>query len=121
MLAPVLQQRFKPAFLGRLQVVPYYPISDDVMKLIIRLKLDRIKARLRSERKIAFSYAENLVDAVADRCTEVDSGARNVDHILTDGLLPELSGNILEKMAAEMNINSIHVTMGPGGFVFEFN
>jgi len=121
MLAPVLQQRFKPAFLGRLQVVPYYPISDDVMKLIIRLKLDRIKERLRSERKIAFSYAENLVDAVADRCTEVDSGARNVDHILTDGLLPELSGNILEKMAAEMNINSIHVTMGPGGFVFEFN
>ncbi len=121
MLAPVLQQRFKPAFLGRLQVVPYHPISDDIMRLIIHLKLDRIKERLLSERKIELSYAETLVDAIAARCTEVDSGARNVDHVLTDGLLPELSRNILEKMAAEVNINTIHVKMETDGFSFEFN
>ena len=121
MLTPVLQRRFKPAFLGRLQVVPYYPIRDDVMRRIIRLKMDRIQARIRATSDIALTYGEELVDAVAARCTEVDSGARNVDHILTDTLLPELSRRILEKMAAEENIDSIHVATGGKGFEFQFN
>ncbi len=121
MLTPVLQQRFKPAFLGRLQVVPYYPISDDIMRLIIRLKLDRIGARLLQNRKAEFGYTDELVDAIAARCTEVDSGARNVDHILTDTLLPELSGRMLEMMAKETPIGAIHVRMGRDGFEFEFN
>ncbi len=121
MLTPVLQQHFKPAFLGRLQVVPYYPIHDEVMRLIIRLKLDRIKARMHLSRKIDLTYADKVVDAIAARCTEVDSGARNVDHILTDAMLPELSRRILEKMAAEDKIDAIHVTTGPQGFEFDFN
>jgi type VI secretion system protein VasG len=121
MLTPELQQRFKPAFLGRLQVVPYYPITDDVMQLIIRLKLDRIADRMRANRKIEFIYADEVVEAIAGRCTEVDSGARNVDHILTDTLLPELSRRILEKMAAEIHIDTIRVTTGEKGFDFEFN
>jgi type VI secretion system protein VasG len=121
MLTPVLQQRFKPAFLGRLQVVPFYPINDETMRLIIRLKLDRLQARMRANRRIALVYSEALVDAVAARCTEVDSGARNVDHILNDALLPELSRRMLEKMAAEERIDTIHVTVGPQGFEFAFN
>jgi type VI secretion system protein VasG len=121
MLTPVLQRRFKPAFLGRLQVVPYYPIHDDVMRLIIRLKMDRIQERIRTNGDIELTYAEELVDAVAARCTEVDSGARNVDHILTDTLLPELSRRILEKMAAEEKIHTIHVTTGDLGFEYQFN
>jgi type VI secretion system protein VasG len=121
MLTPALQKRFKPAFLGRLQVVPYYPIHDGIMRLIIRLKLDRIQARMRLNRKIAFSYADTLVESIADRCTEVDSGARNVDHILTDTLLPELSRRILENMAQEIKIATIHVGMDDQGFVFDFN
>jgi len=120
MLTPVLQQRFKPAFLGRLRVVPYYPISDDIMRLIIRLKLDRIGARLLQNRKADFGYTDELVDAIAARCTEVDSGARNVDHILTDTLLPELSGHMLEMMAKEIPIGAVHVRMGREGFEFEF-
>jgi type VI secretion system protein VasG len=121
MLTPALQKRFKPAFLGRLQVVPYYPISDAVMRLIIRLKLDRIQARMQLNRRIAFTYADDLVEAIAARCTEVDSGARNVDHILTDTLLPELSRHMLEKMAANIPVATIHVRMTSQGFVFEFN
>ncbi len=120
MLTPVLQRRFKPAFLGRLQVVPYYPIHDEIMRLIIRLKLNRIAGRMQSRRKIRLTYSEDLVDAVASRCTEVDSGARNVDHILTDTLLPDLSRRILEKMAAEEKIGAIRVTAGRQGFEFEF-
>ncbi len=121
MLTPELQRRFKPAFLGRLQVVPYYPITDEIMDLIIRLKLDRIKDRMRHNRKIELSYDESVVAAVAARCTEVDSGARNVDHILTDTLLPELSRKILERMADEDQIDTISVGAGPDGFDFVFN
>lgn len=121
LLTPALQKRFKPAFLGRLQVVPYHPISDAVMRLIIRLKLDRIQARMQRNRKIAFTYADDLVAAIAARCTEVDSGARNVDHILTDTLLPELSQRILEKMATASPIATIHTRMQKQGFAFDFN
>ena len=120
MLIPALQQRFKPAFLGRLQVVPYYPIHDEIMRMIIRLKLDRIKARMLDNRKIVFDYADDLVESIAARCTEVDSGARNVDHILTDSLLPEMSQRILEMMAKEAVIETITVRMGEKGFEFDF-
>jgi type VI secretion system protein VasG len=121
MLTPVLQQRFKPAFLGRLQVVPYYPIHDEIMRLIIRLKLDRIKERMLANRKIRFDYPDAVVDAIADRCTEVDSGARNVDHILTDTLLPDMSRRLLEAMAAEVNIDTVEVFNTPSGFEFNIN
>ncbi|MGD9007982.1 MAG: type VI secretion system ATPase TssH [Desulfobacteraceae bacterium] len=121
MLTPVLQQRFKPAFLGRLQVVPYYPIHDEIMRLIIRLKLDRIKERMLANRKIRFDYPDAVVDAIADRCTEVDSGARNVDHILTDTLLPDMSRRLLEAMAAEVNIDTVEVVNTPSGFEFNIN
>lgn len=121
MLTQELQQRFKPAFLGRLQVVPYYPITDAVMDLIIRLKLSRIADRMQLNRRIELSYADEVVAAIAARCTEVDSGARNVDHILTDTLLPELSRRILEMMADEVAIEAIHVTSNEKGFGFAFN
>jgi type VI secretion system protein VasG len=121
MLTPELQKRFKPAFLGRLQVVPYYPITDNIMDLIIRLKLDRIRKRMQLNRKIELTYDDGVVAAIAARCTEVDSGARNVDHILTDTLLPELSRRILERMAEEIQIDTIEVTAGREGFEFEFN
>src|SRR5690606_15421157 len=77
-LRPVLYKSFKPAFLGRLKVVPYYPISDDVLERIIRLKLDRIARRVGINHKAVFDYDAKLVDAVLARCTEVDAGARNV-------------------------------------------
>jgi type VI secretion system protein VasG len=91
------------------------------MDLIIRLKLDRIRERMHLNRKIQLTYNDKVADAVAARCTEVDSGARNVDHILTDTLLPELSRRILERMAEEIQIDAIHLTAGPEGFEFEFN
>ncbi len=84
MLRLDLQAHFKPAFLGRMKIVPYCPITDDNMKLIIRLKLDRIVKRMAESRGIEFVYDETIIDAVAERCTEVDSEARNVDHILTN-------------------------------------
>jgi type VI secretion system protein VasG len=99
MIRPQLVKHFKPAFLGRLAVVPFYPISDDVLANIIRLKLDRIKRRVLENHQAQFQYDDALVEAVLARCTEVDSGARNVDTILNGTLLPEIADNVLARMA----------------------
>ena len=76
-------------------VTPYYPISDDVMKRIIRLKLGKIIRRVRENHGIPLTYDDPMVDEVASRCREVQSGARNVDNILTNTLLPEMSRELL--------------------------
>ena len=114
-LRPILMRSFKPAFLGRLKVVPYYPISDDVLVRIISLKLGRIRDRVSANHKASFSWDEGLVEAVLARCTEVDSGARNVDHILNGTLLPEIAENVLTAMAEGTRINSIKVSAGKKG------
>lgn len=110
-----LLKYFKPAFLGRTIVVPYYPIFDDVMKQIIELQLGRVRARVQENHRAQFSYDAALVDAIASRCTEVDSGARNVDHILTRSLLPELSQEFLARMAAGATISKVHVGVDEAG------
>jgi type VI secretion system protein VasG len=115
MLRPQLFKVFKPAFLGRMKVVPYYPIPDDVLAEIIDLKLGRIARRIEANHKAVFEWDESLVDAVLARCTEVDSGARNVDHILSGTLLPEIAGHVLERMASGTAITRIIAGADEGG------
>ena len=98
LLRPSLMKHFNPAFLGRLSVVPFYPIADEVLANIIRLKLARIGARVLENHKASFEYDDALVAAVLSRCTEVDSGARNIDNILGGTLLPEIADNVLARM-----------------------
>ncbi|KVM78615.1 type VI secretion system ATPase TssH [Burkholderia stagnalis] len=118
-LRPQLYKAFKPAFLGRMKVVPYYPISDDVLAEIIELKLDRIRRRIDANHKAVFEWDESLVDAVLARCTEVDSGARNVDHILNGTLLPEIAGHVLGRIADGAAIARIAVRADDAGeFVY---
>ena len=114
-LRPVLYKAFKPAFLGRLKVVPYYAIADEVLEKIIRLKLDRIGARVAANHQARFDYDAKLVDAVLARCTEVDTGARNVDHILNGTLLPQIAENVLARMAEGQPLASIKVSAAKNG------
>lgn len=114
-LRPVLYQTFKPAFLGRTKVVPYYPISDEVLAEIIRLKLLRIGTRVAANHKAAFLWDEIVVDAVLQRCTEADSGARNVDHILNGTLLPQIAETALSRMAEGAAISSIKISADKRG------
>ncbi|AXE94456.1 type VI secretion system ATPase TssH [Paraburkholderia terricola] len=114
-LRPQLYKAFKPAFLGRMKVVPYYPISDDVLAEIIELKLERIRRRIESNHKAVFEWDESLVDAVLARCTEVDSGARNVDHILNGTLLPEVAQQVLERIANGAALERISVRASEAG------
>lgn len=115
LIRPGLMKHFKPAFLGRLTVVPFYPIDDEVLANIIRLKLERIKARVAANHNASFQYDEALVAAVLARCTEVDSGARNVDTILNGTLLPEIADNVLAAMAAGGGVRAIKVGATRGG------
>ena len=118
MLRPDLLKHFKPAFLGRLKVVPYYPINDGNMRLIVKLKLDRIAKRMRENRNVSFVYDEVLVESIAGRCREVESGARNVDHILTNTLLPEMSKELLSRMAKGDQFKEVKATLSGQGFKF---
>jgi len=118
-LRPILMKSFKPAFLGRLKVVPYYPISDDVLAQIIELKLGRIRDRVQANHKAVFSWDRSLGEAVLARCTEVDSGARSVDHILNGTLLPEIAETVLARMAEGGKIKSIKVSADKKG-VFKY-
>jgi type VI secretion system protein VasG len=109
LVRPALVKHFKPAFLGRLVVVPFYPIRDEVLANIIRLKLDRIARRIADNHKTALTYDDALVAAVLARCTEVDSGARNVDTILNGTMLPEIADSVLARLAEGTPITRIKV------------
>jgi type VI secretion system protein VasG len=112
-------QIFKQAFLGRLIVVTYYPISDVVLRQIVRLQLGRIGQRMRQNHNAQFSYSEELIEIIANRCREVESGARNVDHILTRTLLPEMSQEILGRLTRGESFSEVHVTINHQG-VFQY-
>src|SRR5262249_30934155 len=113
-------QIFKQAFLGRLIVVPFYPISDAVMRQIIKLQLGRIALRMRQNHNATFSFSEDLIECIAGRCREVETGARNVDHILTRSLLPEISQELLGRMAQGQGISRVHVAVDDkGAFKYE--
>jgi type VI secretion system protein VasG len=114
-MKPELNKIFKPAFLGRLVVIPFYPIRDENLKRIIVLKLAKIQRRLQENHKIELVCDDALVDEVARRCTEVESGARNVDNILTNTLLPEISRQILSRIAEGQRLESIHVGVAMDG------
>jgi len=119
MIRPDLIKHFKPAFIGRLKVVPYFPITDTNMRKIIKLKLDKVVKRMKENRNVVMTYDEQIVDAIAKRCTEVESGARNVDHILTNTLLPDMSRELLSRMAAGLQIKTVGVKMSGDGFTFD--
>jgi type VI secretion system protein VasG len=119
-LNPELRKIFKPALLGRLIVVPYYPIDDQSLRRIIKLKLGQIGERLEENHRVPFTYSEELISEIVRRCTEVESGARNVDHILTGTLLPQVSSEMLSRMVTGTALSRVHVSADQGkGFSYD--
>jgi type VI secretion system protein VasG len=97
-LKPELDKTFKPAFLGRTVIIPYFPVRDEALKRIIRLKVRKVQRRLKDTHRVDLVLGDDIIDAVAERCTEVESGARNVDNILTNTMLPALSRLMLHSL-----------------------
>ncbi len=120
-LRPDLQAHFKPAFLGRMKVIPFYPIVDENLRKIVRLKINKVVKRMAANRGTVLTYGDDVVEAIASRCTEVDSGARNIDHIMSNSLMPEMSREILSRMAVGEEIEKVHVSMDGEGFNYEIS
>jgi len=119
MLRPDLLKSFKPALLGRMSVVPYFPLSESVMKKIIELQLQKITDRMKQNHKATFTYDPKVVDTIVARCKEVESGARNVDHILTGTLLPTVSKEVLSRLAEGRPVRRVQVGVdGQGQFTY---
>ncbi len=117
--APLLKV-FPPALLGRLVVVPYYPLSDVMLKSIIKLQLGRVVKRVAENQEITLSYSDEVVQLIASRCTELESGGRMVDAIITQTLLPEISRALLERMIAGNPVKTIAVGVKDSSFEYIF-
>src|SRR5271157_172750 len=112
---------FPAALLGRLVVVPYYPLSDSMLRSIIRLQLSRIQKRIGENRDITLSYNDEVVDLIASRCTELESGGRMVDAILTQTLLPEISRELLTRLMEATSPQKVEVTVKDGTFAYHYD
>lgn len=114
-LKPELDGVFKPAFLGRTVIIPFYPLRDEPLREIIELKLGRVRRRLDEEHRAELQVDEAVMDAIAERCTEVESGARNIDNILTNTVLPEVSRLLLQHMVEESQPGAVQVSLDDDG------
>jgi len=120
-IRPTLSRYFKPALLARMQIVPFYPLLADALSGIVRLKLDKVGKRLRSSQKMKFGYTDAVVDQITARCTEVETGARNIDHIVNRTLLPEIATEILTRMSEAEQPTRLMVDIAEDGrFTYHF-
>ena len=117
--APLLKI-FPAALLGRLVTIPYYPISDEMLRAIIKLQLNRIEKRIKANHRIPFGYDDTVVQLIADRCNELESGARVVDSILTNTVLPAISQQFLTKMMTGEAISAVNIGVQNGEFSYRF-
>ncbi|MBA3686383.1 MAG: type VI secretion system ATPase TssH, partial [Planctomycetes bacterium] len=115
LIRPTLSRHFKPALLARMTIVPFYPVTGDALRSIAALKIDRLRRRLLDSHKITLTVAPAALDAIVARCTEVETGARNVDHILSGTLLPRISSEILGRMADGPLPERMMVDLAPDG------
>ena len=120
-LRPKLLEYFKPAFLGRVTLVPYLPLPPEIMREIIVLALGRVAARLRASHQTETSWSQGVVDAIGARATETQSGARAIDAVLNRTVLPELAGMILERLESETTAAHMRIDVdGMGNFSYAF-
>lgn len=121
-LRPELMSTFKPALVGRMSIVPFYPLDDEIMKDIVRLKIRKVQRRFAENHRAQLTYDDDIVTAIVYRCTESDTGARAADNILNNNVLPTLSMMILERMAEEKPFSRAHISLGDdGSFRYAFD
>ncbi|WP_269845447.1 AAA family ATPase [Caulobacter endophyticus] len=119
-LRPELLKVFPPALLGRLIVLPYYPLSPAMLQGIVRLQLERIRKRIAENHEIDFSYDQAVVELIVSRCTEVASGGRMIDAILTNTMLPQLSIELLDRQMKGLAVKTIAVSVADGAFAYAY-
>ena len=116
-----LLEVFPPALLGRLVVIPYFPLSDEMISAITRLQLGRIEKRILENHKIPFTYEEDVIQLIVERCTELESGGRMIDSILTNTMLPEISEEFLNRLVEGKEMQKVHVNVLDSEFTYVFD
>jgi type VI secretion system protein VasG len=119
-LRPALLKTFPAALLGRMVAIPYYPLSDQMLQAIIRLQLGRIEKRIRANYGIPLTYTDEVVKLIASRCTELESGGRMIDAILTNNVLPAISQHFLEHSARGENLERVHIKVDASEFAYDY-
>jgi type VI secretion system protein VasG len=114
-IRPMLSNHFKPALLARMTVVPYFTLAPDILKDIVVLKMDRLVKRLSETHKMKLVYSKKVVDQIAARCTEVETGARNIDYIITGSIMPRMSQEILSRMGAGAMPTEVRLSLAKDG------
>ena len=116
-----LLEIFPPALLGRLVTIPYYPLSDEMLKAITRLQLGRIKKRVESTHKVDFDFDDEVIDLIVSRCTETESGGRMIDAILTNSLLPDMSREFLTRMLEGRALAGVRIRQRDNELHYDFS
>jgi type VI secretion system protein VasG len=117
-LRPKLLEVFPPALIGRLVVIPYYPLAPDVLGGIVRLQLDRIGKRVAENHDAEFVYGQEVVDHIVSKCNDPDSGGRMIDNIITNTILPALSREFLKRSLDKIEISRATVGIDADGFTY---
>jgi type VI secretion system protein VasG len=112
---------FPAALLGRLVTIPYYPLSPTMIAKITRLQLDRIKKRVMANRGVPFEYTDAVVDLIVSRGQELESGGRMIDAIVTNTMLPEISGEFLRRMLEGKEVTKVAIDVKDGAFAYAFD
>jgi type VI secretion system protein VasG len=116
-----LLKKFPAALLGRLVVIPYYPLSDTMLANIVRLQLGRIAKRVVEHHRIPFHYDDEAVKLIVSRCTEIESGGRMIDAILTNTVLPAISREFLTRTIAGCELTAVRLGAADGDFAYLFD
>ena len=116
-----LTKVFPDALLNRLVVVPYYPIMKEVLQSIIKLNLRKVGKRVQENHKVPFTYDDSVPELIGQRCTELERGARMVDAMITNTMLPEIGREFLSRLAAGSEIKRVHLGVKDGAFTYAFD
>jgi type VI secretion system protein VasG len=110
-----LQDHFKPALLARMTIIPFFPLKGEVLNSIVRLKLGKVGKRLRQNQALEFEYDDEVIEQIASRCKDIESGARNIDHIVNKNLLPLISTRILNNIGEETEFTNLRLSIDDKG------
>jgi type VI secretion system protein VasG len=116
-----LLKTFPAALLGRLVTIPYYPLNDEMISAITKLQLARIQRRILKNHEVPFTYDDDVIKLIAERCTDVESGGRMIDAILTNTMLPRISAEILGRMVENKAIKQVKVSVKDSEFDYTFD
>ena len=111
---------FPAALLGRMQVIPYYPLSDEMLEKIVELQLSRIVRRMKDNHNIDLIYTPEVLKLISSRCTEVESGGRMIDAILTNTVLPQISRELLGSTTQDKRISVVNIDSDGKDFQYHY-